>query len=190
MVSDGAYWVDRGAYKIPMFFENNLTNPRRLATWEAFGQLCCLYLFYRKLGPIPVCPTLLMVCLLCSIGPTDDEDFGVLKDRCGGNYGSSAPYMSAVVLPIMSLPMIAAIDQQLAQTLRPWFDLGCNDPTPKEMMHPVLQFVMEILGRNVSLFSLVDVGDTNRLWDSPLSSQAPALQRTQTAMITGRARPS
>ncbi|TFK78915.1 hypothetical protein K466DRAFT_606558 [Polyporus arcularius HHB13444] len=148
MVSDGAYWADRGSYKVPMFFENNLTNPRRLATWEAFGQLCCLYLFYRKLGPIPVCPTLLMVCLLCSIGPTDDEDFGVLKDRCGGNYGSSAPYMSAVVLPIMSLPMIAAIDQQLAQTLQPWFDLGSNDPTPKEMMHPVLQFVMEILGRN------------------------------------------
>ncbi|KAI0687879.1 hypothetical protein C8T65DRAFT_700767 [Cerioporus squamosus] len=148
MVGNSAYWADRGAYKIPTFFENHLTNPRRLATWEAFGQLCCLYLFYRKLGPIPVCPSLLMVCLLSSIGPTDDEDFGVLKDRCGGNYSSSGPYMSAVLLPIMSLPIIAAIDLGLAQTLQPWFEFSCDMPTPKDLMHPVLQFVIDALGRN------------------------------------------
>ncbi|RPD56392.1 hypothetical protein L226DRAFT_525326 [Lentinus tigrinus ALCF2SS1-7] len=83
-----------------------------------------------------------------TIGPTDDEDLGELKDQCGPNFGSSALYMSAILLPIMSSGIVAAIDPALATTLQPWFSFASDDPTPRAMSHPVCQFVIEVLDRN------------------------------------------
>lgn len=150
MVAESGFWSSRGDYMIPIFFEDHLTNPRRLSCWKAFGQLCCLYLFYRRLGPVPICPSLIMVSLLSTIGPTGDEDLGELRDRSGSNFGSSALYMSAILLPIMSPGIIAAIDPALVATLEPWFRFPSDSPNPIGMAHPISQFVIDVLERNVS----------------------------------------
>ncbi len=133
----------------PVFLDNSTSNPNRKFTWEAYGTLCGLYLARLATGPLPVSPFLIMTALLSLFGPDSDQKFNYLGNKAPSVYGSDPRYLADILLPMTELSHLAAYDPDLTRDLQPWIQLQWNEPVPSDFTHPVRQFIIEVLDKNV-----------------------------------------
>ncbi|KAI0767565.1 hypothetical protein C8Q74DRAFT_1219405 [Fomes fomentarius] len=149
MTSDAAFWRECRGYMQPVFLDDSTSNSSRKTTWMAYGTLCGLYLARLATGPLPVSPFLIMTALLSLFGPDSDQNFDYLGNIHPSVYGTDPRYVADIVLPMTELGNLTAYDPDLARELQPWIELQWNDPVPSDFSHPVRQFIIGVLDKNI-----------------------------------------
>ncbi|KAJ7833508.1 hypothetical protein B0H14DRAFT_3710538 [Mycena olivaceomarginata] len=147
---DHRYWAPAasGHFFVPVFSITSIAIPERFQVFAAYGALLALHCFILGQGPIPISPWLLLALV------------------------SGKPGM------LVPTPVLLALDPDAFDTLAPWLTMKVDDPMPSNLMHPVCQFLINVIERQpwevaMAFMSKVLLGGTG-FWDHP---EYLALQR-------------
>jgi hypothetical protein len=65
---------------------------------------------------------------------------------------------------LVPTPVLVALDPDAFDTLAPWLIMKVDDPMPSNLMHPVCQFLINVIERQVSMFSSSATASSSRFF--------------------------
>ncbi|KAJ6493867.1 hypothetical protein DFH09DRAFT_850383, partial [Mycena vulgaris] len=111
------FWVEAGSsgFHIPLYTAAPIEIPERCQTFTALGSLLALHCYALAQGPIPVSVWLLVA-------------------LTSGQEGLLLPN-----------DVLAALDPVAFDMLAPWLTMTPTDPVPTNFLHPLCQFLMNVM---------------------------------------------
>jgi hypothetical protein len=121
IVQDHRFWAPaaNSGFYVPVFSVVSVAIPERCHRFSAYGSLLALHCFSLAQGPIPVSMWLLLALV-------------------SGRQGMLIP-----------TEVLLALDPNAFDTLAPWLMMTPSDPMPTDFAHPLCQFLVNIMERQV-----------------------------------------